>query len=333
MKCEEVQNLLLQSEMNQAPDGVVLRFSGGAAQMTAEHVAGHVNECAVCGQLARKLRRLDKAVRSLPEPPGSSDALTRFEARLRSMNLGPAPLSLPQASPVSAPVRARKPRIKTSLLWRIADSRLTAAALLLLVIGGSIWAYQFRQNQVLASAQTIEVIVEWNLRLVQSEIPAERRQVYAASRRLASDYVNAASLSEDDRRDADKLIRKSAFLADHVDPLAEADHFSEVADMLVNKMDLAVGSSDGTLGQLSQTYLSVVNQGIERNLDRVNPESLKSDAAQVHLARIEQRNLMLIDKVEALIQKGADHGNPTLRKAVEKQKQKTQQRKVPNGAR
>ena len=225
------------------------------------------------------------------------------------------------------PIRRRKPRMRPNILWRIVDSRLTAAALVMLVIGGSIYAYKWRERQVLASAQTIEVIVEWNLKLVQADTPAERRKVYEASAGLLDQYVVSAPLTSDDRKRAGELIEKGAFLKDNEDPLAEADHFSGVADLLVKKMDLTADASPETMDKLSHTYLSVVDNGIEKNLDRAQAAAKDNPAGQNKIARIDQRNALLMDRVEALVEKHPTSSPPQLQRALAHQRQKSQQRK------
>ena len=342
MNCEEVQTLLLQSEMNQAPDGVFVRFSGEAAPQVAEHVAEHVAHCASCNQLARKLRRLEKAVRSLPEPPDSADARLRFAAQLENLeinavngdvdgevtedNTGDDVDLIPSSLRISA--RHRRTARKSHVLWRIADSRLTAAALLMLVLGGSIWAYRFRQQQVLASAQTIDKLVVWNLRLTQSDSPAERRKLYAISAESVKQQTGQASLSSNDRKNAEALLQNGAFLADNQDPLAEADHFSEVADLLVTKMDSAADKAPEVMEQLSQTYYSVINQGIQKNLDRAEASGVNTDATQKQLEKIDQHNIVLMSKVEALLEKSPAISRPQLRQALDLHKRKTQARKT-----
>ena len=320
MNCEEVEILLLQSEMNQAPDGVLVRFSGEAAPQVAEHVAEHVAQCASCNRLARKLRRLEKAVRSLPKPPDSTDARLRFVAQLESMDITAVP-------PHIAAPRRRTAR-KSHILWRIVDSRLTAAALVMLVLGGSAWAYRYRQQQVLASAQTLDKLVVWNLRLTQSDSPAERHKLYAISAESVKQQTGEASLSSVDRQNADALLQNGAFLVHNQDPLAEADHFSEVADLLVTKMDATADKSSEAMDQLSQTYFSVINQGIQKNIDRAEASGVNTDVTQKQLEKIDQRNTVLMSKVQALLEKTPPASRPPLRRALALHRQKTQARKT-----
>jgi hypothetical protein len=307
MNCEEVQSLLLQSDLIQAPDGVFVRFAGDAA-LSPEHVAEHVNQCAACSQLARKLRRLEKAVRSLPQPPDSSEAKTQFVNELETIVPG-----------FEFMQNGRAPRArgyKAHILWRIADSRLTAAAILLLVIGGSVWSYHARQLKAIAAAQAFQNLVEWNLKLTENQSPVARHKMYAESAEDVRERTVRAPFTAADRKQADVLIKNGAFLADNQDPLAEADHFSDVAELLITKMDAESNSSSQAMDKLSQTYLSVVDKGIHKNLDRAEVAGVQTPAARKQIEKLGQRNMMLQMKVEALLDKDPV-AQPQLRKALD----------------
>lgn len=320
MNCEEVQTLLLQSETSKAPDGVFVRFSGDAAVLVAEHVT----RCVACSQLARKLRRLDETVRSLPMPPGTLDARLRFEARLREMDLiAPAP---PHRS-AQLPTKRRHLVRKSSLLWRIADSRLTAAALLLLVIGGGIWGYQTRLRQVAAAEEAIDKLVEWNLSLAQSDSPVERRQLYAASPTAVKQPAILAPLDAGDRQQADALIENGAFLVGNTDPLAEADHFSHLTDLMVSNIELASHKSAEVIEHLNQNYLAVVNRGIQKNLDRAEAASINTPAHGQQMEKIEQRYALIQSKMEAVLEKTHPTSQQQLRIALDERIRKQQQRR------
>jgi hypothetical protein len=315
--CEEVQTLLLQSDLIQAPDGVFVRFSGDAA-LKPEHVAEHVNQCAACCQLARKLRRLEKAVRSLPLPPDSSHAKTQFVNDLETI--------VPGFEFMHAGPRPRARGYKAHILWRIADSRLTAAAILLLVIGGSVWSYHLRQQKALAAAQAFQNLVEWNLKLAENQSPVERHKLFAASAEDVRQRTVHAPFNAADRKQADALIQNGAFLADNQDPLAEADHFSDVAELLITKMDAESSASSEAMEKLSRTYLSVVDKGIHKNLDRAEVAGVQTPATQHQIEKLGQRNMMLQSKVEALLDKTPDP-QPQLRKALDLHKRS---QSVPN---
>ncbi len=322
MNCEEVQILLLQSETTKAPDGVFVRFSGDAAV----HVAEHVTQCVACSQLARKLRRLDKAVRSLPMPPGMVDARLRFESRLQELNLVAA---APMPHLASHAGKKRNPSVrKTSLLWRIADSRLTAAALLMLVIGGGIWGYEARVRQVATAEEAIDKLVEWNLQITQSESPAERHQLYAASPQAVKEPAILAPLDASDRQQADALIENGAFLVNNVDPLAEADHFSHLADLMVSKIESASAKSAEVLARVSQNYLSVVNRGIEKNLNRAEDASINTPTHDQQMAKIEQRYALMQSQMVEVIEKTPPTSKQQFRSALDEQQQRKQQRQT-----
>ena len=331
MNCQEVESLLLQSEMNQAPDGVFVRFAGDAAREVADHLAS----CAACNQLARKLRRLEKVVRSLPEPIGMLESKNVFVENLQGMvpEVEPIPVSMPIfANSPTRPLPSRKRRVvyKSNIFWRIADSRITAAALVLLVIGGSVWTYLAREEQVLASAQALNNLVEWNLKLAEHNTTLERQRLYAARAEAERQLAMRAHLNADDRRQADTLIRNGEFLSTNEDPLAEADHFSQMADVLITKMASVATKAPETLARFSDTYLRVVDEGIHKNLDRAEAAGTDTAATQKQFATIDRRDSMLQMKVEALLDLNPTPSQPQLKRALAIQKQYTEQHRGAN---
>ena len=397
MNCEDVQSLLLQSDVTIAPDGVLVHFTGEAAPVMAERVAGHVNQCQSCEQFARKLRRLEKAVRNLPSAGSSSEALARFEARLEAMgiikpvatwhialpedsNIGmpfipneaaspvsfgamPAPLSdvestnvatatglsanssaennpvvsvdeSPESDIVHLQQSRRKMRIvrkKPGILWRIVDSRLTAAALVALVVGLGIRAYRAREQAVLASTETITRLVTWNLKIAEPKSTDERKRLYTSGAEIAWQMTATAPLSADDRNNANVLIHNGELLSENEDPVDEASHFMDVADLLANKID---SSSSKTVDKLTESYALVVNQGIEKNLDLAEAEKIKPDlkhpTAKTTVHEVNERYARVQLRIDAFLKKAPADSHKALRTAVTKQKQQQQQRTAKN---
>lgn len=326
MNCQEVESLLLQSEMEKTPDGVFVRFAGDAAREVADHLA----TCAACSQLARKLRRLEKAVRSLPEPIGMLDSKNAFMDHLQNVvdDDEAAFDRTTDRTHVPAfthrPYRRRRVVRKTNIFWRVADSRVTAAALVLMVITGSIWTYRYREEQVLASAQALNNLVEWNLRLAEHNNKLERQRLYAARAEAERQLAMHAHLNADDRRQADSLIQSGEFLSTNEDPLAEADHFSQIADVLITKMGFIATKAPETLARFSDTYLRVVDDGIHKNLDRAEASGNDTPDTQKQVASIDRRDLLLQLKVEAILEKNPAPSQTQLRKALAIQKQYTE---------
>jgi hypothetical protein len=306
MNCEEVQeHLLTQSDEVTAPDGVSGRIT--------EHVAQHMRACAACGELARKLRRLDSAVRSLPVPLGSAEARMRFEGKL-----------------AAGEFERRSARSVYGVIHRVVRSRLAAAAVLILCLGGALLVYMVRQSEAsYKSAQAIDQVVSWNLSLSQVDSIDERQKMYDIGAVDLRQRVGAYSLTDDDRRVTDDLMLGGKFLANSADPLADADHFSQVADVLVSRMDHDARKSPKALDQLGQTYYMVVDKGVRRNLARAQAaEAVDSPERQRRIEKIIERNVRLQSKLQALLDQSPDDSKPQLRKALDLTKKAPRQRRA-----
>ena len=319
MNCQEVEHLLMQYDGIAgavAPDGVVGREREHAGEQMAG-VESHLAQCKACATLARKLRRLDQAVRSLPVPPRVETiaARMRFEQKLRA--LAPAAAAKEFAE-------ANRPSRRIGF-WHSTGSRWAAAALLLLAIGGGTWGYHAYQGRAVASAEAINQLVDWNLQLAQNGNAADREKFYRESANDVKQKVGSAPLSDDDKEVTDALMLDGEFFSKTEDPLAQADRFSHVADLLVTKMGRAAKKNPKTLDRLGQTYLSVVDRGIRRNLDRAEAiaGNGNGDTAehQKRMERIIQRNIQLEKKLEALLQDSPPAAHPPLRKALDATKQ------------
>ncbi len=314
MNCEEAREQLLLlmdsgSDDVTAPDGVSGRIT--------EHASAHIRSCAACGELARKLRRLESAVRSLPGPLGSAQARARFETRLASGDFRD---------------RDAAARRGPNVVYRFVRSKLAVAAILLLCLGVTMWFYIARQNRAIASAETIDQVAAWNLSLSQIESPDERQRLYDTGASSLRQLVGLAPLDDDDRRIADDLLLSGKFLAGSQDPLADADHFSKLADVLVEQMDRKSGKSPKALNQLGQTYYMVVDKGVHRNLARAQAAGLDSPERQKRLEKIIERNVRLQAKLQNLLDQSPGDSKPQLRKALDVTKKAPRARKAPNAA-
>jgi hypothetical protein len=207
-----------------------------------------------------------------------------------------------------------------------------AAAILLLLGGvGIAWAYRSHQGtRMVASAEAIDDLVEWNLRLAQSESTNERHKLYADSAAGVRRTAGEAPFTDDDRVAADDLMQTGALLAESQDPLTEADHFSQMADLLVTKMDTTARKSPKALDRLGQTYFMVVDKGIRQNLERAEAQGVNTPERQKRMERIIQRNIQLQERLEKFLLKHPNAANhPHLRKALELHRRQARGRKGP----
>lgn len=294
MTCDEVQSLLLQfDDGSGAPDGVFERAES--------HAAG----CAVCGDMVRKLRRLQDAVRSLPEPPEMLNSMR--EARLRFERHYADQLRAPAAA-TTAPRTSR---------WRIGPARWAAAAAILLALGGGTFAYVYHQqaqSRMLASSQAIDQGVGLNLSVSEGESEAEREKLFALGSHDFRQKIDAGELRGDDREFADRLLEGAKLLTVTPDPLGQADHFTRVADLLVTRIDNAARKNPKAVAHLGQAYLNVANRGIHKNLDLAASSDLTPEARR-RLEKIVQRNLVIQAKLQGVLRDNPDQGQ--VRKQLE----------------
>lgn len=295
MTCDEVQSLLLQfDDGSGAPDGVFERAES--------HAAG----CAVCADMVRKLRRLQDAVRSLPEPPQMLNSM--LEARLR-FERQYADKVRGSAAATAAPRTSRRS-------W-IGPARWAAAAAILLALGGGTFAYVYHQqaqSRMLASSQAIDQGLGLNLSISEGESEAEREKLFAVGSQDFRQAIDAGELRGDDREFADRLLEGAKLLTVTPDPLGQADHFTRVADLLVTRMDNAARKNPKALAHLGQAYLNVANRGIHKNLDLAASSELTPEERR-RLEKIVQRNLVIQAKLQGVVRDNPDQAQ--VRKQLE----------------
>lgn len=266
MTCEEFQSLILQSDgadsvADTVPDSMAADRVVGAME---SHAAG----CAACGELVRKLRRLEEAVRSLPEPGDSSAARLRFEHRYAT--------------------KLHASRTSTVSRW-------AAAAILLLAVGGAVGTYLHveHEHRAVASSDAIDRAVNFDLSLGQKS-ETERQRIFDEGKLTLAKEMGTRLLG-DTREFADSLIHSAAFLTQHHDPLAQADHYTQVADKLVSRIDASAKRNPKALARLGQDYFNVMDQGVHTNLDiaATAPGNVDSAEYRRKLQKIIQHNLQV----------------------------------------
>ena len=261
MTCEEFQSQILQSD-GAADDSMAADRVVGAME---SHAAG----CAACGELVRKLRRLEEAVRSLPEPADSSAARLRFEHRY-----------------------AAKLHASRSSKMR----RWAAAAIILLAACGGVGTYLHveHEHRAVASSDAIDRAVDFDLSLGQTKSQTERQRIFDEGKLTLAKEMRTRLLG-DTREFADSLIHSAAFLTQHHDALAQADHYTQVADKLVSRIDTSAKRNPKALARLGQDYFNVMDQGVHTNLDIAATAPSNADSAEYRrkLQKIIQHNLQV----------------------------------------
>jgi hypothetical protein len=222
-------------------------------------LAAHLRTCPACRRLAAKLVRLEEAWQALPVPAHAEQARESFLIHhLPRQRVARRRAALPARRPFAPP------------RWAIAAS--IAAAIALMVLGT--WLLVPKQapinvREARATSTIVDRLLAWNLALTQLDSPAERTELYNAQAPTLKAALQEAELLADNQDLAETLLANAAWLAEHDDPLAEADHFNDVADKLLAQMRTATEANDvQRVARLTALYGQVAEHGIAANLKR-----------------------------------------------------------------
>lgn len=201
----------------------------------------HLSWCPECAAFARRLIAIESAAASMPVK-GSEAAKTAFLRRGRAEELRPAR------------------RLILRPVWGL------VAAVLVLGIGLGIYL----ARPATASAAVVDQLVDWNLELADASGPQERQQLYSTRAAGFDSAVRTASLNAEDRQLATLLLEQGSWLAKNNDPVDEAEHFSELADQFVARLDRAADANDArALQRLGRNYDRLAQRGVNARLQRL----------------------------------------------------------------
>jgi hypothetical protein len=167
---------------------------------------------------------------------------------------------------------------------------------------------------MLASSQAIDQGVGLNLSVSEGESEAEREKLFAQGSQEFRQQIDSGELRGDDREFAHRLLEGAKLLTVTPDPLAQADHFTRVADLLVTRIDNASRRNPKAVAHLGQAYLNVANRGIHKNLDLAAAAELTPEQRR-RLEKIVQRNLVIQAKLQQVLRDNPDQAQ--VRKQLE----------------
>jgi hypothetical protein len=246
-----------------------------------------------------KLVRLEEAWQALPVPPHAEQARDAFLARLPRQRVARRRAPLPPRRSFAPP------------RWAIAAA--VAAALAIAVLGT--WLLipkraplNVREGQ--AASKVLDRLLAWNLALTQLDSPAERAQLYNAQAPALKASLQEAALLADDQDLADTLLANAAWLAEHDDPVTEADHFNDVADKLLALMRTATDANDSQkVARLTEFYGQVAEHGINANLKRAEIVGPMPQEHEEKLQKVADRQ----DRQSQALERLAEHAPPNSR--------------------
>jgi hypothetical protein len=262
MTCEHVQEFLLRSDAADAP-------------LMPAGMREHLASCPACATLRERLILLERAAQALPEAPGAEEARQRFIAQ-------------------GLTGRARSASASGRRLWAWSWA---AAALLLIGMGTALMMIRHKTT----SENVIEQIVAFNVDLSQAA-PAERGKLYAAKSTALKAKVNRASLPAEESKLASDLMETGQWMADHDDPMQEAERFCDTAQKLVDRIDAATGEGrPERLESLGRSYMMVVERGIDGSLKRVEARGFLNPDRKGQIAKLVQRDQAAARRLEMLL--------------------------------
>ncbi len=290
MNCTEIQNWLLSAD-----DRELARADHTAQSTVDQHLAG----CYDCRQVADDLRQLEAQWRSLPLPPEASAAKTRFLMRLADQQLLPIAARV-AASDVnsSGRVRVRSQPLAGGLRWALAAS-------LLLACGGLI--YQFGpSSEAQAAPDVVQRMIDWHLEL--SAADADQRQEIFDQRAIQfTQALDEDQLPADDAELGRKLLDEAQWLVKNVDPLAEASHFSKLADRMLGRLSQESAQKHaGKLAKVAREY-SKAEDAVRENLHKLELDGKVVDARlePIHDRQLRRKSALtvLVDSMPSSSQK------------------------------
>jgi hypothetical protein len=224
-----------------------------AAESFPQGLSAHLPGCRACRELLDKLRRLEAAVRGLPDPPQSVSAKANFLRKVQPFKAAAASPAVPGKRAIRFPAR-----------------RLAAAAAVIVGLGFlALWLTIGDGSRAQAASSPLPAMVAWNVELSRTRDPNERQRSYSARAEEFAQACRSAKLSTQDRELADALLAHAAWLASHDDPLEEADRFIALAEKILNRIATPAGpTTEQQTSDLARQYDCLVEQGIAGNLDK-----------------------------------------------------------------
>lgn len=246
----------------------------------------HLDQCPPCRQLLDRVIRIENTAAALTIPP-AQDAREQTRARLRETTLRP---------------RFLRPA------W-------IGAVAALLVVGIGLGAY----FAFAPSAPTlVDQLIDLDLELAAAQHPQERQQLYNQRAPRLESAVKNSRLSEEDRQLATALLRNGKWLTANADPLEQAERFSDIADVLVDRMDRAARARDArALQKLGRHYGQVMQVGIGPSLDKATAYIAPP---QARLERLATRNAGHQKKLQAVLDVSPRASQKDIHKALEASK-------------
>jgi hypothetical protein len=329
MDCRKVHEWLLQSDL-------------ADAEAAPPDVAAHLGGCPECRRLADRLRRLERAVREMPAPPGAD------EARVRFLRGGEAPLDLPDRR---VPQVAGNPRsglggtfrqrglqagrgtlrgrlirygaeaarsIRAIRRWRAAPWVASGAAAVLLAAGIGLLILWSSAGQTAEASAALDRMVDWNIEMAEAGSLDARGRLYAAAAGKLGRQAQEGKWSAEEQELAGGLLENGARLARNADPLTDAEGFTDVAAVLVRHMGAAASKRDGrAMQRLGRYYARVIQSGVNAKVARIASGGPAVAEHDRQLEKLLRRHAELRAQLAQILENAPDASRKEIRRALD----------------
>jgi hypothetical protein len=287
MNCSEIQEKLL--ALDDLSDASI-----------PPEVSDHLRMCPQCARFTARLRHLEAAATELG-PIDSKIARDAFLAILQS----PSEESATSRSRRSWPIR---------IGWR----SVAAAAVILLAIGSGIWMTTFATRQpALAADATVDRLLDWNLKIADTESPDARNNIFATQVNELKAQTDQAALPADQQQIASKLLENGLWLSSHPDPLAGAEHFDQVANLVLDQLNAAATRNQSkAVERLSKQYDRLTARGLRPQLKRAKFDRLEKPDRKKRYERLLNREDELNLRLQQILETSPNASKKEIRRLL-----------------
>lgn len=286
MDCREVRDWLLRSDLAEG-------------ESSPAGVSSHLDGCPACRSVAGRLRRLEQAVREMPDPEGAEAAREAFLQRL------PAP------GAVRRPGRDR-------ILRRVAGWGAAAAAAMLLAAGAALFLMDAGDAQRAEASDVLDQLVDWNLEMTGAGSTADRSRLYESRAGELERRVRGGALAAPERELASSLLENGVRLIRTVDPLSEAEGFTDVSAVVVRQMGDAAARGDAKRAKRLNTYYAhLMQRGVNAKLSRLDASAPRSPEHERALEKLLRRHAALRDQLTGMLEASPAATREEIRRALD----------------
>ncbi len=288
-------------DCTQAQHELLTADDPGAASLRTD-IAQHLRTCPACAKTLALLLRIEQTGRQLPVPDSTAARAAFLQA------LKPA---TPRVVPASRP-RSARPRIN----WR----SLAAAAVILIAVALTVLFLRLgRANRSLAEDTTVDRLLDWNLKIADEDSPNARATIFATQLDAMKSQVDRAALPADQRQLAVRLLENGSWLSTHPDPLESAEHFDQVASLVVDQLHAAATNDQAkAAARLTRQLNRLANQGLAPQMKRAKSARLEKPDRKKRYDRLVHNNEELNTRLRQILEASPNASRKEIRRQLRK---------------